>query len=693
MRPALLLPLLVLALVGAACESGSSSSAGDGAKSPPPASLTSRLGTACTRKLHALELRYQRANTTLVAARDRIDTTRRAVRRERAVVARERTSLGHLNRTLAQRRRAVQSYLATHGTSLPPAEYDRYQALRGAYNELVQRYNAAVRRFNAQVQRTNRDVGTYNAAVGRAHTAAEQAGEVDASYRGDLDGCLGGVQDWNGAVDSLEHELADAASVVAKTDPTVDCSSPKDWDDGPGGRSTGPFEEQGYVQRGSKTIHLAPHVCASLDQVVRHDAHRVGLACAVRELRDPVRACPPALADVALALVTLAHEAEHVSGVTNEAETECDARQNVRQLAVRLGVRSGQAAILGRYAGRRAADARRVPVVGVPRRRPLRPASVEPRVPLKKWLGFRAMNVAQAVARALYQGGVRTSFGVLGSGNFLLANALREAGIDVHTARHENNAMSMADGYGRASGRVAVCTTHQGPGFTNSLTGLVEAAKARTPAILLTADTPAGTLWSNFQVDQTGIALGCGALVDRVRSPATAAEDAARALRRSLVERLPVVLNVPVDLPGCGGSGGPHRGAARPDARAAGARSRQRRGRRRAGRRRRAGADPGRPRRRRVARRAGGARGARRARRRAPGHERDGPRPVQRPAVRARDRRRLRLPDLPGAGRRGRPRAGLRRGPEPLDDAPRRAPRATTPGSCTSTSTRSCPAG
>src|SRR3954468_2519317 len=160
------------------------------------------------------------------------------------------------------------------------------------------------------------------------------------------------------------------------------------------------------------------------------------------------------------------------------------------------------------------------------------------------------MNVAQAVARTLVQGGVRTAFGVLGSGNFLLANALREAGAAVYTARHENGAMTMADGYGRASGRVAVCTTHQGPGFTNSLTGLVEAAKARTPAILLAADTPAGTLWSNFQVDQAGIALKCGAAVDRIRSPATAAEDAARALRRSLVERLPVVLNVPVDLPG-----------------------------------------------------------------------------------------------------------------------------------------------
>src|SRR5262249_44165278 len=130
--------------------------------------------------------------------------------------------------------------------------------------------------------------------------------------------------------------------------------SPEEWDKGPGGRNNGPFEEQGYVLRGTHVIHLAPHVCASLDLVVRRDAHRVGLACAVRELRDPIRACPPALADVALTLVTLAHEAEHVAGVTDEAATECYARQNVRRLAARLGVRPGQAAILGRDAARRA---------------------------------------------------------------------------------------------------------------------------------------------------------------------------------------------------------------------------------------------------------------------------------------------------------------------------------------------------
>ena len=129
------------------------------------------------------------------------------------------------------------------------------------------------------------------------------------------------------------------------------------------------------------------------------------------------------------------------------------------------------------------------------------------------------MNVAEAVARTLVARGVEAVFGVIGSGNFLLANAFRDAGATFYAARHEGGAMMMADGYGRASGRVAVCTTHQGPGFTNALTGLVEAAKARTPAILLTADTPAGTLWSNFKVDQDGLAERAGAIVERVRGP------------------------------------------------------------------------------------------------------------------------------------------------------------------------------
>lgn len=134
------------------------------------------------------------------------------------------------------------------------------------------------------------------------------------------------------------------------------------------------------------------------------------------------------------------------------------------------------------------------------------------------------------MAQTLVAGGVDTAFGVIGSGNFLLANELRHAGATYCAARHECGAMMMADGYGRVSDRIAVCTTHQGPGFTNALTGLVEASKARTPAVLLTADTPSAVIWSNFKIDQAAIARECGAIAERVHSPESASADAARAI-------------------------------------------------------------------------------------------------------------------------------------------------------------------
>ena len=50
----------------------------------------------------------------------------------------------------------------------------------------------------------------------------------------------------------------------------------------------------------------------------------------------------------------------------------------------------------------------------------------------------------------------------------------------------------MADAWARVTGEVGVATVHQGPGFTNAVTALAEAAKARTPLLLLAADTSAG---------------------------------------------------------------------------------------------------------------------------------------------------------------------------------------------------------
>lgn len=158
------------------------------------------------------------------------------------------------------------------------------------------------------------------------------------------------------------------------------------------------------------------------------------------------------------------------------------------------------------------------------------------------------MQVAEAIGAALAKLGVREAFGLLGSGNFLVTKAMVDRGVRFTAARHESAAVSMADGYARVSGRPGIVTVHQGPGLTNTVTALTEAAKARTPLVVLAADTSAGASRSNFAVDQAGLAAAVGAVAERAQSPASALEDLARAWRHAAVDRRAVVFSMPLDV-------------------------------------------------------------------------------------------------------------------------------------------------
>jgi thiamine pyrophosphate-dependent acetolactate synthase large subunit-like protein len=158
------------------------------------------------------------------------------------------------------------------------------------------------------------------------------------------------------------------------------------------------------------------------------------------------------------------------------------------------------------------------------------------------------MNVAEAIGGALVDLGVQDAFGLIGSGNFAVTTAMVHRGARFVAARHETAAVSMADAYGRVSGRVGVATVHQGPGLTNAITALTEAAKARTPLIVVAADTSADAIRSNFSIDQAGLAAAVGAVAERAGSAASAVEDLARAWRRAVVDRRAVLLSLPLDV-------------------------------------------------------------------------------------------------------------------------------------------------
>ncbi len=158
------------------------------------------------------------------------------------------------------------------------------------------------------------------------------------------------------------------------------------------------------------------------------------------------------------------------------------------------------------------------------------------------------MLVAEAVGQTLVQQGVRQVFGLIGSGNFAVSNALVEAGASFVATRHEGGAITMTDAYTRVTGTPAVCSVHQGPGLTNTMTGLTEAAKGRTPLLVLAADTPAAALRSNFRIEQDQLVRSVGAVPVRLASAETAAAETARAVRQAQLERRPVVLMLPIDV-------------------------------------------------------------------------------------------------------------------------------------------------
>ncbi|MDR7330844.1 thiamine pyrophosphate-binding protein [Corynebacterium guangdongense] len=160
----------------------------------------------------------------------------------------------------------------------------------------------------------------------------------------------------------------------------------------------------------------------------------------------------------------------------------------------------------------------------------------------------QTFQVAERIAQTLVELGVDQLFGVVGSGNFHLTNHLRDKGVPFVAARHEGGAATMADAYARMSGKLGVVTTHQGCGYTNAVTGIAEAAKSRTPLLVLTADTPPHDVRSNFRIDQDGLARSVGAVAERVYSPATAVADTRRAVRTAVNDRRTVVLSVPIDV-------------------------------------------------------------------------------------------------------------------------------------------------
>jgi acetolactate synthase-1/2/3 large subunit len=117
------------------------------------------------------------------------------------------------------------------------------------------------------------------------------------------------------------------------------------------------------------------------------------------------------------------------------------------------------------------------------------------------------MNGAELACECLAELGVSHVFGLPGTQNVRLYEALRRKGLRCLATSDEAAAAFMATGYAKASGRVGVLTTIPGPGFVYALAGVVEAHHDSVPLLWLTLRQPDDSRAFQLQrIDQAAMA-------------------------------------------------------------------------------------------------------------------------------------------------------------------------------------------
>lgn len=98
---------------------------------------------------------------------------------------------------------------------------------------------------------------------------------------------------------------------------------------------------------------------------------------------------------------------------------------------------------------------------------------------------------AQILIESLIAEGVDLLFGIPGVGTLAVYDAFVDHPQLRHIeVRHEQSAVFMADGYARASGRVGVAFTSNGPGALNTITAMATAHNDSVPVVHLVSENP-----------------------------------------------------------------------------------------------------------------------------------------------------------------------------------------------------------
>lgn len=168
---------------------------------------------------------------------------------------------------------------------------------------------------------------------------------------------------------------------------------------------------------------------------------------------------------------------------------------------------------------------------------------------------MQLMTGGEAVIQSLLACGIDTVFGIPGMHNLALYDSLiRTPGIRHYLPRHEQGAVFMADGFFRASGKIAAVFSTTGPGVTNCVTATYEAHASSVPVLLIVSqvrsdliDKGKGAI--HDLTNQLGLFSSITAWSERIAAVEDIPQVIVRAMETFRTEHpRPVVVEIPMDV-------------------------------------------------------------------------------------------------------------------------------------------------
>ncbi len=160
-------------------------------------------------------------------------------------------------------------------------------------------------------------------------------------------------------------------------------------------------------------------------------------------------------------------------------------------------------------------------------------------------------TVADKLVEQLAAYGVQRVFGIPGHSNLPLTDALRRhPGIELILTRHEQAASFMASAHAKLTGQIGVCMSIAGPGATNLITGVVDAATDRAPVLALLGQVPEVFLGSESlqEIAEVNIFKTFCVYAEMISHPGQALKVLNLAVKKAYAAPGPAALSLPTDV-------------------------------------------------------------------------------------------------------------------------------------------------